>query len=121
VDSEPKHEKKTCNNKHINITHYRFALSHHLFNHQLFDEKEAKLIFPRHSSVQSQASTVTPHTHPLFILPFTLLELTTQIKKLFLEKSSDPCGITNWMLQGGGAEFQSLIFLFFNRKWESHV
>jgi len=58
---------------------YRFALGHHLFNHKLFpyDEKEAKLIFSRHASVQAQASTATPHTHPLFMLPFTLLELTT--------------------------------------------
>ena len=71
---------------------YRFALGHHLFNHKLspYDEKEAKLIFSRHASVQAQASTATPHTHPLIMLPFTLLELTTQIKKLFPDKSSGP-------------------------------
>jgi len=90
---------------------YRFALGHHLFNHKLspYDKKEAKLIFPCHTSVQVQASTATPHTHPLFMLPFTLLELTTQIKKLFPDKSSGPSDITNWMLQAGDVEFQSLI------------
>jgi len=62
---------------------YRFAFGHHLFNHKLspFDEKEAKLIFPRHAPVQAQASTASPGTHPLFMLPFTLLELTTQISR----------------------------------------
>jgi len=54
---------------------YRFALVHHLFKHKLpsyaikhklspYDEKEAKLIFSRHNSVQAQASTSTPNTHP---------------------------------------------------------
>jgi len=64
---------------------YRFALGHHLFKHKLspYDEKEATLISSRHNSVQAQASTATPSTHPLFMLPFTLLELITQIKKLF--------------------------------------
>jgi len=102
---------------------YRFALSHPLFNHKLspYDEKEAKLIFPRHASVQAQASTATPNTHPLFMLPFTLLELTTQIKKLFPDKSSGLSGITNRMLQAGHAEFQSLLLLLFNVIWESHV
>ena len=49
---------------------YRFALGH-LFNHKLspYDEKEAKLIFSRHASVQAHASTATPHTHPLLMLP----------------------------------------------------
>jgi len=67
---------------------YRFALGHHLFRHKLspYDEKEATLISPRHTSVQAQASTATPNTHPFFMLPFTLLELTTQIKKLFPDK-----------------------------------
>jgi len=55
------------------------------------------------------------------MLPFTLLELTTQIKKLFPDKSSGPSGITNQMLQAGDAEFQSLILLLFNGIWESHV
>jgi len=43
------------------------------------------------------------------MLPFTLLELTTQIKKLFPDKSSVPSGIrvTNRMQQAGDAEFQS--------------
>ena len=102
---------------------YRFALGHHLFNHKLspYDEKEAKLISSRHASVQAQASTATPHTHPLFMLPFTLLELTTQITKLFPDKSSGPSGITNQMLQAGDTEFQSLILLLFNGIWESHV
>jgi len=86
-----------------------------------YDEKEAKLIFARHASVQAQASTATPHTHPLFMLPFTLLELTTQIKKIFPDKSSGPSGITNRMLQAVDAEFQSLILLLFNGVWESHV
>jgi len=98
-------------------------LGHHLFNHKLslYDEKEAKLIFSRHASVQAQASTATPYTYPLFMLPFTLLELTNQIKKLFPDKSSGPSGITNRMLQAGDAEFQSLILLLFNGRWESHV
>jgi len=55
------------------------------------------------------------------MLPFTLLELATQIKKLFPDKSSGPSGITNRMLQAGDAEFQSLILLLFNGIWESHV
>jgi len=102
---------------------FRFALGHHLFKHKLspYDEKEATLISSRHNSVQAQASTDTPNTHPLFILPFTLLELTTQIKKLFPDKSSGPSGITNRMLQDGDAEFQSLLLLLFNGIWESHV
>ena len=71
-------------------TSNRFALGHHLFKHKLspYDEKEATLIFSRHNSVQTQASTATTSTHPLFMLPFTLLELNTQIKKLFPDKSS---------------------------------
>jgi len=40
------------------------------------------------------------------MLPFTLLELTTQIKKFFPDKSSGPFGITNRMLQAGDAGFQ---------------
>jgi len=48
------------------------------------------------------------------MLPFTLFELTTQIKKLFPDKSSGPSGITNRMLQAGDAEFQSLTLLLFN-------
>jgi len=54
-------------------------LGHHLFKHKLspYDEKEATLISSRHTSVQAQVSTATPNTHPLFMLPFTLLELTT--------------------------------------------
>jgi len=55
------------------------------------------------------------------MLPFTLLELTTQIKKLFPEKFSGPSGITNYTLQAGDAEFQSVILLLFNGIWESHV
>jgi len=55
------------------------------------------------------------------MLPFTLLELTTQIKKLFPDKSSGPSGITNQMLQAVDAGFQSLILLLFNGIWESHV
>jgi len=61
------------------------------------------------------------NTHPLFMLPFTLLELTTQIKKLFPDKSSGSSGITNRMLQAGDAEIQSLLLLLFNGIWESHV
>jgi len=82
---------------------------------------EAKLISSRHASVQAQASNATPHTHPLFMLPFTLLELTTQITKLFPDKSSGPFGITNRMLQAGDTKFQSLILLLSNGIWESHV
>jgi len=102
---------------------YRFTLGHHLFNHRLspYDEKEAQLIFPRHASVQAQTSTATPLTHPLFMLPFTLLEPTNQIKKSFPDKSSGPSGITNQMLQSGDDEFQSLLLLLFNGIWESHV
>jgi len=98
-------------------------LGHDLFNHKLspYDETEAKLISSRHASVQVQASDALPSTHPLFTLPFTLLELTTQIKKLFPDKSSGPSGITNRMLQVGDAEFQSLLSLLFNAIWESHV
>jgi len=42
---------------------------HHLFNRKLspYEEKEAELIFPRHTSVQVQASTTTPHTDKLGI------------------------------------------------------
>jgi len=71
---------------------FEFALGHHLFKHKLspYDKKEATLISSRHTSVQAQASTATPNTHPLFMLPCTLLELTTQIKKLFQDKSSGP-------------------------------
>jgi len=109
----------------INWYCYRFALpvGHHLFKHKLspYDEKEATLISSRHTSVQAQASNATPNAHPLFMLPFTLLELTTQIKKLFPDKSSGPSRITNRMLQAGDAEFQSLLLLLFNGIWESHV
>jgi len=92
-------------------------------NHKLslYDEKEAKQILSRHTSVQAQASTATPNTHPLFMLPLTLLELTTQIKKLFPDKSSGPSGNADQMLQAGDAEFQSLLLLLFNGIWESHV
>ena len=116
-------ESGLANLNPLNWHCYRFALGHHLFNHKLspYDEKEAKLISSRHASVQAQASTATPHTHPLFMLPFTLLELTTQITKLFPDKSSGPSGITNRMLQAGDTEFQSLILLLFNGIWESHV
>jgi len=55
------------------------------------------------------------------MLPFTLLELTTQIKKLFTDKSSGHSGITNRMLQAGDAGFQSLPLLLLNGTWESHV
>jgi len=55
------------------------------------------------------------------MLPFTLLELTTQIKKLFPDKSPGPSGITNQMLQVGDADFQSLLLLLFNSIWGSHV
>jgi len=105
----------------LNWHYYRFALGHHLFNHKLspYDEKEAKLISSRHASVQVQASNASPSTHPLFMLPFTLLELTTQNKKLFPDKSPGPFGITNRMLQVGDAEFQSLLLLPFNAIWES--
>jgi len=49
---------------------YRFALGHHLFKHKLspYDEKEAKLISSRHTSVQAQASsdyTATPNLAPI--------------------------------------------------------
>jgi len=55
------------------------------------------------------------------MLPFTQLELTTQIKKLFPDKSSGPSGITNHMLQARDAEFQSLTLLLFNGIWESYA
>ena len=55
------------------------------------------------------------------MLPFTMFELTTQIKKLFPEKSSGPFGITIRMLQAGDEEFQSLLLLLFTGIWESHV
>jgi len=101
----------------------RLALGHHLFNHKLspYIEKEAKLIFSRHASVQVQVSTATPHIHPFFMLPFCLLEITTQIKKLFPDKSSGPFEITDRMLQAGDAELMSLLLLIFNGIWESHV
>jgi len=104
----------------LNWHFYRFALGHHLFNHKLspYDEK---LIFSRHNSVQALASTATPHTHPLFMLPFTLLELTTQMKKLFLDKSSGPSGISNRMLQTGDTNFHALLLILFNGIGESHV
>jgi len=55
------------------------------------------------------------------MLPFTLLELTAQIKKLFPDKTSGASGITNRMLQAGDAEFQSLLLPHFNGIWQSHV
>jgi len=102
---------------------YSFALGHHLFTHKLstHDEKEAILVSSRHTYLQAQASTATTNTHPLFMLPFTLLEFTSQIKKLFPDKSSGPSELTNRMLQAGDAEFQSLLLLLFNGIWESHV
>ena len=108
----------------LNWQCYRFALGHHLFNHKLspYDEKEAKLIFSRHAS-GSTSTGVHYHTtlRSLLMIPLALIELTTQIKKPFPDKSSGPSGITNWMLQAGDAEFQSLILLLFNGIWESHV
>jgi len=102
----------------LNLHCYRFVLGHHLFNHKLspYDEKEAKLIPSRHNSVQAQASTATPSTHPLFVLPFTLLEPTTQINKLFPDKPSGPSRslIRCYKLEAGEAEFQSLLLLLFN-------
>ena len=55
------------------------------------------------------------------MLAFTLLELTTQIKKLFLDKCPGPSGKTHRMIQAGDAEFQSLLLRLFNVIWESHV
>jgi len=84
--------------------------------------KKRNLFFP--ATLPCKHRRPLPHhrdTHPLFMLPFTLLELTTQITKLFPDKSSGPSGITNLMLQAGDAEFQSLILLLFNGIWESHV
>jgi len=77
-------------------------------------------LFASHKHVQEQASTATstPTTHPLFLLPFTILELTTQIQKLFPDKSSGPSGITNRMLQAGDAEFQALLLMLFNGLWD---
>jgi len=78
----------------------------------------------RHNSVQAQTYTATPNTHPLFMLPFTLLELSTQIKKLFPDKSPGHSGITNRMLQAaeaGDAEFQFLLLLLFNATRKYHV
>jgi len=102
---------------------YRFDEGHHLFNHKLspYDKKEAKLISSRNNSVQAQASTTTSNTHPLLMLPLTLLELITHIKTHFPDKSSGPSGITNRMLQAGDVEFQSLLSLLFNGIRESHV
>ena len=94
----------------------RFVLGHHLFNHKFspYDEKEAKLIPSHHNSVQAQAFTATQSTHPLFMLPFTLLEPTTQTNKLFPDKPSGLSGITNKMLHPGDAEFQSLLLLSYS-------
>jgi len=94
-------------------------LGHHKLSP--YDEEEATLIFSRRASIQTQASTTTPHTHPLFILPFTLPELTTQKKKLFPDKSSGPSGITNRILTTEDTEFQSLLLLLFNGIWKCHV
>jgi len=90
---------------------FQFALGHHLFNHAMSpcDEKKEKLVFSSHTvtHVSAQASTVTcaslycyimqpltvtQCTHHLFqvMLPFTLLELITQIKKLSPDKSTGP-------------------------------
>jgi len=101
---------------------YRFALGHHLFNHKLspYDEKSETDFFPPRFHT-STGVNVSPSTHPLFMLPFTLLELTTQIKKLFPDKSPGPSGITNQMLQVGDADFQSLLLLLWNSIWGSHV
>jgi len=67
------------------------------------------------------ADALAYHQNKLKQAQIDLLKLqTTQIKKLFQDKSSGT-GITNRMLQAGDAEFQSLLLLLFNGIWESHV
>jgi len=115
--------KRACYPQPPNWHCYRVALGHQLFKHKLspYDEKKATLIFSRRASIQAQASTATPHTHPLFMLPFTLPELTTQIKKLFPDKSPGASGIANRMLQAGDAQLHSLLLLLLNGIWDSQV
>jgi len=71
--------------------------------------------------MKEQASTATTTAHHLFMTPFTPEELKHDIKKLLSDKSPDPSGITNRMLQAGDAEFQGLILIFFNGLWEFHT
>ena len=77
----------------------------------------AKLL-PR---MKEQASTATTTTHPLFMTPFTPEELKNDIKKLLPDKSPGPSGITNRMLQAGDTDFQGIILIFFNGRWEFHT
>ena len=45
--------------------------------------------------------------------PFRPEELKHEIEKLHPDKSPDPSGITNRMLQAGDTDFQGLILIFF--------
>ena len=63
--------------------------------------------------MKEQVSTVTTTTHPLFMTPFIPEELKHEIKKLHLDKSPGPSGITNRMLQAGDTDFQGLILIFY--------
>ena len=103
---------------------FRFALGHHLFQHPLspYDEKSAHDVAKLLPRMKEQASTATTTTHPLFMTPFTPVELKHEIKKLHPDKSPGPSGTnhraTNRILQSGDTDFQGLILIFFNGLWE---
>jgi len=101
---------------------FRFALGHHLFQHPLspYDEKikqDVAKLLPK----MREASTATATTHPVFKTPFTPEELENRIKRLLLDKSPGPSGISNQMLQAGDIDFQGLILILFNGLWEFHA
>ena len=106
----------------LNWHSFLFALGHHHFQHPLspYDEKSAQDVAKLLPRIKEQASTDTTTTHPLFMTPFTPEELEHKIKKLLLDKSPSPSGITNRMLQACDTDFQGLILIFFNSLWEFH-
>jgi len=109
--------------KPLNWHCFRFALSHHLFQHPLspYDEKSAQDVAKLLPRMKEQASTATTTTHPLFMTPFTPEEKKNEIQKLLADKLPGPSGITNRMLQAGDTDFQGLILIFFNGVWEFHT
>jgi len=106
----------------LNWHSLRFARGHPLFQAlSLYDEKNAQDVAKLLPRMKEQASTATTTTHPLFMAPFTPVELKHEIKKMLPDKSPGPSGITDRMLQAGDADFQGLILTFFNDLWEFHA
>jgi len=69
----------------LNWHSFRFALGHHLFQHPFppYNEKSAQDVAKLLPKLKEQASTATTTTHPLFMAPFTLDELKTEIQNFF--------------------------------------